>query len=603
VGPWGKQEVRSWLAILSVAIWLLAAVPSTAQQPGGALTGLIIDPSGARIANATVTLVSTTTDSRNVVKTGSEGSYSFSSLVPGSYRLRVEASGFRTSIIDLEVEVGRVRQIDIALQIGPVVETMTVKANPTDVNPAQTALEGIVTQKYIQSLPLNGRNFLDLGQLEPGVQLNSGGAGLSPKAPYSTLSTNGLSGLTTRATLDGIDITDESFGTVMLNVSQDTLREYQISRSVFDASTGLTGSGAVNVATKTGSNDFHGSGFFFWRDSAWAARVGQDGAPFSRQQGGFELGGPLARDRLFFFIGYELNHQNNVVATNLPAFPQFDHTWPLPFDERMATARLDAQISSTIRAFSRFTYDWNSGIVNGTLGGGNLSPQENRDQANQSALGVDVLRGRLTHSFRFGYTHFGNIYQANQSAVPGLPQSLDPAGRPLTVAVTGAAFAGATIGPYPNSPGRRFQESYELRYDENLSVVRHTMHWGMDYNRIRINWFESILGAGPQISLTSSAATQAVCGSEVLCYPVSVANISNGLGFWTETPCLGLPHGCVPNDRFHWYASDAWRVTPRLNVNLGLRWVYEPGPDNPDLVKPAILNEFMPREQEPPRQE
>ena len=577
-----------WSGVLSVAS-LCGSLQG--QQPTGTVAGVVTDPSGAVVPSATVTTRNKETQFTVRTTTSGAGVFNTPALQPGGYELQVEAKGFRTTVVELKVEVGRVTAADVRLQVGDLTETVAVSANGVRVSPTQTALEGIVTEELIRGLPLNGRNFLELGQLEPGVQLNS--FTMINKGAYSKLAMGGQSGITTRVTVDGLDISDEHAGTVAQNISQDSILEFQVSRSTPDVSTGLTGSGAVNIVTRSGSNEIHGDGFFFWRDDKFAARIGQEPAPFDREQGGFSVGGPFVRNRLFWFLNYERNNQDAVVGTRVPGFPQFDGTWPLPFDERMATARLDWNARHNVRVFFRFTHNWNDVIPNGTFGGTSLSPAGNTSRANQSATGVDVTHRRFAHSVRFGYLNYDNVYSNGQSRIPGLPATLDPAGRPLLVNF-GEGAGNAAVGPFLNLPGQRYQDTKEVRYDGGYSFGRHAMRWGVDINIIRINWFESQSAQAPTLRIQVDASTQATCGTNVLCYPVSRGFIGNGMGYWTELPCHGLPYGCIPNNRIHWYVADSWRVSPRLNFSFGVRYVYESGPENADVKKPAILNQFLP---------
>jgi hypothetical protein len=376
---------------------------------------------------------------------------------------------------------------------------------------------------------------------------------------------------------------------VAQNISQDAVQEFQISRSALDITTGVTATGAVNVVTRSGTNEVRGSAFFFWRDDAFAARVGTQKQPFDREQGGFSLGGAFVPDRLFWFAGYERNNQDAAVGTEIPVFPQYSQVWPLPFDERMAIARLDWNVAAGVRAFFRFAHNWNDGISPRTLGGQNLTPFSNLNNTNQVAVGVDASAGRFTHSARYGHMNFDNIGDIAPERIPGLPETVDPAGRIYTV-----NFGTARVGPFANSPQQRYADSNEAGYDGGASLGRHAPRWGVLVNIIRANWFESLSAHAPTINVRFDTVTQQTCGSDPLCYPVSNAQIGNGMGFWTEIPSHGLPYGGLKNDRFHWYAADTWRVTPRLTASFGLRWVYEPGPSNPDLEKPAIYDAIAP---------
>ena len=245
-----------------------------AQQPTGSITGIVRDATDAVLPGASISLTRHEAGTALQQTTSEAGVYAFGSLLPGTYRVKFEASGFKTAVLDLLVEVGRVTGGDVSLEVGSSAETVNVEAHAVSGSPTRTGLEGLVTENLIRDLPLNGRSFLDLGQLEPGVQIQDGVNFDPTKAQVTALSLGGQNGRTTRITVDGLDISDERVGTTAQNVSPDSIQEYQISRSNLDISTGLSASGAVNIITRNGSNDLHGSGFFFTRTDDLAARVG-----------------------------------------------------------------------------------------------------------------------------------------------------------------------------------------------------------------------------------------------------------------------------------------------------------------------------------------
>ena len=569
-----------------------------AQQPTGSILGIVTDPSGGVVPHAEVTVTNRATQAALKLKTTSAGAYTASSLPPGIYEVRVEVEGFKTTVRILTVEVGRVTTADVQLELGSKTEIVTVEARPVAVNPVQTSIEGVVTTDLIRNLPLNGRNFLDLGQLEPGVQIQDGSA--LGKEQYAALSIGGSSGRTTRVTLDGVDVSDEMLGAATLNISQDSIQEFQISRGTPDVSTDLTDTGAVNIVTKSGSNAVHGDSFFFMRDSGLAARIGQESAPFDREQIGFNVGGPFVRDKLFWFVNYERNNQDGSVATQIPAFPQFTNTWSVPFDERMVTLRADWNLTPSVRTFFRFNHNWINGVPSGgySLGGGCLSPYTNQSISNQTVVGLDVSNGRLVHSIRYSYLDFNNRLSEARNQFPGMPATLDPAGRDVTFYFYGQPWPAIVGGNY-STPSRGQQVNQQVRYDGALVSGRHSVRWGANLNVVRTNtwflWYNS-----PTIELIVTDATrQAVEAAgqdprDPLNYPVLDGILGNGLGWMTEIPSLGYPHGGAKNDRFHWYVADSWRPSPRFTLNFGLRYVYEPGQTNHDLGRPALLDDLIP---------
>ena len=230
--------------------------------------------------------------------------------------------------------------------------------------------------------------------------------------------------------------------------------------------------------TKSGSNRIHGTGFFFGRSNRLAARIGQEDADFDRQQIGFNLGGPFIRDRLFWFVNYERSNQDGVVATLIPSFPQFTNTWQKPFDERFTTARLDWNIKPNLRTFFRFNHNWNNAVASGRLGlgGTNLTAQANQNITNQTVVGVDASTGLFTHSFRYGHLNANTHIVDARDQVPGLPRTLDPAGRDILIRFSGqGGFAG--IGPNPIAPTRNLQENQQFRYDGGVVFGRHAVRW------------------------------------------------------------------------------------------------------------------------------
>ncbi len=568
----------------------LLAGSLSAQQPTGTITGVVTDPSGAIVAGANVTIIHKASQFTVQLATSGAGAYHAPGLLPGLYEVRVESKGFKRTVIEIIVEVGRVSPADVRLEVGDVTETVMVEAHAVRVNPTQTALEGIVTEELIRSLPLNGRNFLELGQLEPGVQISTSGI-LVGVAGYNTaIGIAGQSGLQTAVTLDGLNISDDHFGAVLANVSQEAIQEFQVSRSAQDISTGLTGNGAVNIVTRSGANQFHATGLFYWRDDKLAARIADERVPFNREHFGFSASGPFRRDRLFWFASYERINQNIGVATVTPTFPQFTGTWQVPYDERMALGRLDWNLGTGLRAFGRFLHNDRRGIEAGeSFGESNIVPVSTHDFSNQTAAGFDVARGRFTHSVRFGYLNANLRNERGNALIEGLPITLDPKGRLMTVEM-GTAL---TLGTNINTPSYRFIDNYETRYDGGVSFGRHSLRWGALTNIIRSNWYDT-LWVAPVIALEFNADLQQRCDSDPLCYPIRGGTVGNGLGWLSGLSTLGFPYGGFKNNRIHAYVAEGWRATPRLHVSFGLRWVYEPGPNTPDVVKPAMLDEFMP---------
>ena len=252
--------------------------------------------------------------------------------------------------------------------------------------------------------------FLDLAGLEPGIQIQDGGNFDPTKNGFSSISFGGRFGRTARIELDGIDISDETVGTTTQNVPISAISELQLSQSSLDLSTELTSSGSVNVSTNSGTNRFHGGGFYQWRGDDVGARIGPLGssAVYNRNQYGADFGGPIIKDKLFFFGAWERTKQATQGSVDLGGTPFkiLSGTLPTPFLDNELFGRLDWQISSNYRLFCRFGYEHGedvAGFVPSTY-----SPFGNVDYTPSHVVGLDFTTGSDTHAIRFGYMKFRN---------------------------------------------------------------------------------------------------------------------------------------------------------------------------------------------------
>src|SRR5256885_6396124 len=310
----GRKTLLAGLSIL-LSLFAITLTISTLSQPAfaqatiqsGSIQGTVTDPSGAVVSGAKVTITSKATAQKIALTTNASGAYNSGSLAPGDYTVRVEAGGFSTSELPTAVTVGNITPGNIKLAVGTASQVVEVAASGVTVNTEQPTVQGVITSAQLENLPLNGRNFMEAAQLEPGVQIQDGGNFDPTKIGYAGISIGGRQGRTTRIEVDGLDITDETVGTTTQNIPANSIQEFQISQSSLDFSTELTSSGAVNIPTKYGTNTFHGDAFYLFRDKrAGGANFpgGQD-LPYQRNNVGATIGGPIQRDKLFFFIAGE----------------------------------------------------------------------------------------------------------------------------------------------------------------------------------------------------------------------------------------------------------------------------------------------------------
>jgi hypothetical protein len=219
------------------------------------------------------------------------GAYTSGPITPGDYVVHVENKGFKTTALPLVVQVGNTANGNVKMQVGQESQTVDVQGNSVVVNTEQATVQGVLNLDQIENLPVNGRNFLDLAQLEPGVQIQEGSTFDPTKNGFTSISFQGRFGRTARIEVDGVDISDETVGTTTQNIPASAIQEFQISQSSLDLSTELTSSGAVNVTTRSGSNQMHGEAFGLFRGNQLAADLpGITPPPFQREQFGANVG-------------------------------------------------------------------------------------------------------------------------------------------------------------------------------------------------------------------------------------------------------------------------------------------------------------------------
>src|SRR5581483_8152498 len=303
---------RSRSCVIALAMVLLSAVFSLAQTTisTGSIQGTVTDPSGALVDSAKVAITNKGTGEVTNLTTNSSGVYASGALQPGNYVVRVEAKGFKSVELAVPVQVGVTRAGNVKLQVGSQEQVVEVQAEAVQVNTEQATVQGVLTAQQIDNLPINGRNFLDLAQLEPGVQIQDGGNFDPTKNGFSSISFGGRFGRTARIEVDGIDVSDEEVGTTTENIPASAIAEFQVQQSSLDLSTELTSSGAVNVVTRSGTNSYHGQAFYLFRDHRIAANLPGGDTPFQRNQFGGNFGGPIIKDMLFFFVAAERTKQD-----------------------------------------------------------------------------------------------------------------------------------------------------------------------------------------------------------------------------------------------------------------------------------------------------
>jgi hypothetical protein len=595
------ERVLFWAFSSIVIVSLTPSLPAGAQSTASAgnVQGTITDPTGAVVAGALVVLANHETGQALRIVSSSSGVFTSGALSPGSYDVRVEAAGFQSLASTVEVQVGVTASWNPRLEIGEKTEVIKVDGSRVQVNTEQTSVQGVLHAEQIDNLPINGRNFLDLAQLEPGVQIQDASDFGQLKGGFSSISIGGRFGRTARIEVDGIDISDETEGTTTQNIPAGAIQEFQVSQSSLDLSTELTSSGAVNVVTRSGTNNWHGEGFYLFRDHSVAAHLGDHDIPFQRNQFGGRLGGPVVKNKLFFFADAERVKQDQIDQV-VPAgdFSHLAGQFNAPFRDTNGIARLDWQIKpDNYRVFYRFSYEQNGSVR--TFIPNSFQPYSNVTQTPVHAVGLDFNTGSFTHAIRFGYTMsrstLGNAVNSNNMTdpLPGIELAIgfDPLCLFPDVFCSGPTFL---------APEKSFQANHQIKYDGSKIIGSHILRFGAGYNHILGGGFSSFLGLAPAVSsLPVGVPTfNAFPGgdSNPLNYPAQTVFLGNGIGFSSEKPAFGLPGGGQgPDNRLLFYAGDSWKLRSNLLIAYGLRYVRDTGRTDSDIapIPCSALNPMM----------
>jgi len=615
-----KESALPLLAALAIALLLPSLLWGQATTSTGNINGTVTDPSGASVPGAKVTITRIDTGVATNVVTNSSGFYNSGSITPGTYSVKVEAKGFESSETQASAKIGNNTVADFKLKVGSESTTVSVEATTVGVNTEQSSVQGVLTASQIESLPINGRNFLDLAQLEPGVQIQDGTNFDPTKIGYQSISIGGRFGRTARIQVDGTDISDETVGTTTGNINASAIQEFQIAQSTMDLSNDLSSSGVVNVSTKSGTNVIHGSGYEYYRTSDTNASLpkpyGFPDPDYHRNQYGGTLGGAFIPDKLFYFAEGDATYQNLFVPVVYASpFQNFGGGFNSPYKNPNALGRLDYNAPHGVKLFFRYNYSQIQAV--GTFFSDSLQAYESKNYTRNFVGGADFTTGEYTHSFRFSYLKFQNQI-VDGTIGSGLPLSDFP-GNGLYDNIT--VVNGPATGPNLLAPQSTPQSDKQIKYDGSKTIGKHILRYGVDFNHIQGGGFASFFKLAPQIVTnqnqfggatlyngvnpgcspnctdTQLAALGPYTGgaSNPLNYPVESVVIGNGQGFSTTQPAFGFPAGGLgPDNRLGLYIADTWKMFSNFTVNIGLRYDRDTGRTDSDLPGLPFLNNLIP---------
>ena len=594
--------------ICAILVWGLFGVAVTyAQTPTGAIEGRATDPTGAALVGAAVEIVNQQTELVRRLESEEQGDFAASALPPGVYKISATATGFRKLVLDATIEAGTTTTINLIMQVGAPTETVTVNSVSPQMQYDSFDVTGVTTRPQIEGLPLNGRNFLELAKLEPGATQPTRGSNNRTFVPLLGAPSNGNPGNKTLVTIDGGNIMQIGNGGSAMGFSQEVVQEFQVSTVNFDLSTGMTASGSVNVATRSGGNQWHGSAFYFFRNHDLAAYPGLRRNPFypdpffQRQQYGGAVGGPVVKDRLFVFGTFERLDQRGVVPTVLltPEFILLSRITASPTTVDQFGARLDWIVNSKNSLFLRQSHEGGFAFAPTTVNGQGSAAYPSAwtrqpEWTDQSILGfTSQLSPNFVNELRFSYFFVSSSEDAPlESDCPGC----------LGIGAPSINVADLFIGNSTTTKvlGRRFHLNDVVAWQKSTHTIRFGGDWeitrggrtDLNDNPVTMNLFSP-----EDVALFNSTQTP----SNRIPLPSSFLTLPDILQLPLMNFQLGIGNPHVPQANFgntrisplaHLFVQDTWRLRPQFTLIYGLGWSFD-APLNYDLRKPTYLEPVL----------
>ncbi len=590
--------VRRFYAASLKTVWLLALSMPASSQSTPTLQGTVVDPMSAVVAGALVTVRHQATGLERVAETDGDGSYQVAALPVGIYQVKVQASGFQTQIVEnLIVEVGRLLVQDFQLEIGDVSQTVIVTSTSNQVERATVSVGHVIDERMVKEIPLNGRYFLDLGLLVPGsVTPPQGAFSASPMRGVGSLAINtaGNREETVNYIVNGITLNNLTFNSISFQPSISSVQEFKVDNSTFSAEYGQSSGAIVNIATRSGGNEFHGELFEFLRNDALDARnffnfTSSEPPPFKRNQFGGRLGGPIVKNTTFFHFSYEGLRQrqgldlnslvlsdaergrvtNPVVSKLIELIPRAN------FVDSSGTARfigsgtapvnvdywtIDISHNLTERDRLHGFYAIQRVVLSEPSRLGNTIPGFGHDSRVQRQIftlnETHIFGPALVNEVRFGFSRWVSaltpVAQLNPADFGILNGINDPIGLPQINIAGGLNFGGPA-----NQPSGRADTTFVVADTVSRLVGRHSLKLGGEFRQFYNNNFRSVTGS--------------------FNFPTVDAFLAGTANSFSVT--LGNQSSSISQGALGFFAQDNYQLRPGLTLDLGLRYEWNMTPE------------------------
>lgn len=612
---------------VATLILCLLTSPAAAQQPLGAVRGFVTDASGAAVPEVEARLRNTGTNAQRTVQTTGDGEYVIAALPPGRYELELVKPGFRTHVASFELHVNQNLRLDVVLEAGGPTERVVVSGTGEGLDREEAGTRTVIDNRQVELLPLDGRNVLELTLLVPGTAPAAEGSASSVRGDFAFTVSGGRED-TNGFLLDGVDNVDPKLNTPAVRPPVDAIKEFEVQTSGYEAATGRYSAGQVSVVSHSGTNALRGTAYGFFRSEAldathvFALREGPE-PEYSRRQFGGSIGGPLLRDRLFFFADYEGTRIKEGITrvTNVPTeaerrgdfsssllpppinfltgepfpggrLPEFmlnpigvaiANLYPLPnrdvpganfvsspsLDDRndQFDVRIDRPVGDRLDLMARYSfadrtmYEPFAGPAFTQVPGFGNTLERRAQNAVVSAL--SVLSPRLLNEARFGYTRVSAaVNQEGQGVSLNRQLGLpELSSNPRDWGLSFITVSGfSPLGHEYNNPQHGTTDAFQVTDTVTWSAGRHLVKAGFDLRAIRQDAFRDVQARG-NIAFTPFAYTGNALADLLLGLPtLTVGATTLDNPQRLRTENVGL------------FVQDSWRVRPDLTLTAGLRY-------------------------------
>jgi hypothetical protein len=558
--------IRLGLLAAFFAFNALLAPTASAQVTTGSITGRVADAQGNVVPGATVTARSKATALSRSTTTNEAGEYTLADLPAGTYELTVEAKGFSKAVLgEMELNVGATVTQNFDLKPGEVSETVQVSSEAALVQTTTSELGRSITPTEVRELPLINRTFASLSIIAP--EARPVGNFDPTKTRVGNIGFSGGDGRQLDVNVDGGDDKDNVVGSLLQNFAYESIQEFQVLQHRWTAESGRSVGGVVNVVSKSGTNTFHGSLFGTYRNQSLRARdffekQTTDPKPdYNREEFGGSAGGPIKKDKLFFFGAVEHFRERQNILVNPALLPEIaaipgvtaSPTIPTPYNDTLLTAKIDHHLSARQAMFYRFSFQKNDSPND------QFDPSQPGDLSNGNTNNNKLYSFVVNHTFTVGPSSLNQFtfqFQRFQNDILGVTSNPN------------LVFPSVQSGANVNVPQETIERKFQFRDDYSWLAGKHSLKAGVNYINTKLDGFFFFGANGYQVFFFDDPLT--IRNNLNGKYPQGFATPGavNEITFSTGAGDTGQP----PFHQLALYLQDDYKVTPRLTLNLGLRW-------------------------------